>query len=110
MTTARAATQTLQAGRPGMVWIEDGVGTIVRGLVDSATAEGAQVRLSEAPPFHTGDEVALRICREPGAPTFGTTARVGWLHAGEDAVECGLEWSPAQDERAALDAWLGSAA
>jgi len=110
MTTAHAATQTLQTGQAGMVWIEDGVGTIVRGLFDSATAEGAHVRLNEAPPFHTGDEVALRICLEPGEPTFGTTARVGWLRADEDSVECGLEWSAGPEGRAALDAWLANAA
>jgi hypothetical protein len=93
-----------------MAWIEDGAGMIVRGLVDSATAEGVQVRLQETPPFRTGDEVALRICLEPGAPTFGASARVGWLRAGDEAVQCGLEWSAAEDDRAALDAWLASAA
>jgi len=109
MTAADNQTRTHTAA-PGLVWIEDGDGTIVRGRVDSASAEGVHVHLSQEPAFGAGDEVALRICLQPGAPTFGTTGRIGWLRASADEVECGLEWSPSPEDRPALDAWLASAA
>jgi len=93
-----------------MVWIEDEGGTIVRGGVDAVTAEGAHVRLRETPPFRAGDQVELRICLERGQPTFAARARICWLRPGELAVECGLEWGAGHEDRAALDAWLASAA
>jgi hypothetical protein len=96
--------------RSAMVWIEDETGAITRGLADTLTKSGARVRLAEKPGFDTGDEVALRICFERDAPTVATTARVRRVHAGEDTFECELEWAASAPQRAALDAWLLSAA
>jgi hypothetical protein len=93
-----------------MVWIEDGTGRIARGHADGVTAEGLNVRLAEPPGFAQGDEVAVRICFERGAPTVAAAACVAWLHEGEDAVECTLRWTAPVDERTALDAWPAHAA
>jgi hypothetical protein len=93
-----------------MVWIEDGTGRIARGHADGVTAEGLNVRLAEPPGFAQGDEVAVRICFERGAPTVAAAACVDWLRTGEDAVECGLRWTALAEQRAALDAWLAHAA
>ena len=80
-----------------MVWIEDGTGKIARGHVDSASAKGACVRLPEMPGFVDGDEVAVRICFEVGAPTVATRARVGGLRDTGEVVLCDLEWTAAAD-------------
>jgi hypothetical protein len=109
MTTPSSESRTHQTEQ-GMVWIEDEGGTIVRGQVDAATADGAHVRLKETPSFRAGDQVELRICLAPGQPTFATRARIAWLRPGDRIVECGLEWSAGHEERAALDAWLAGAA
>jgi hypothetical protein len=76
-----------------LVWIEDGTGTIARGQADSVSAEGACVRLAERPDFGEGDEVAVRLCFEQGAPTVATTARVGGIRPSLDAVLCDLQWT-----------------
>ncbi len=76
-----------------LVWIEDGTGTIARGQADSVNAEGACVRLTERPDFGEGDEVAVRLCFERGAPTVATTARVGGIRPSEDTVLCDLLWT-----------------
>jgi hypothetical protein len=93
-----------------MLWIESGAGTIVRGHVDSIGAAGVRVRLAQQPDFVQGDEVAVRICFERGAPTVAVRARVDWLREDGDAVECELVWTAAAEERADLDAWLEHAA
>lgn len=93
-----------------MVWIEDGTGTIARGQADSVSADGACVRLAERPDFGEGDEVAVRISFERGAPTVATTARVSGLRADADAVQCDLRWTAPADERSAFDAWPAHAA
>jgi PilZ domain len=96
--------------RRAMVWFEDRSGAIARGLADAVTLSGALVRLAEKPGFDTGEELTLRICFERDAPTLATTARVRWLRASEGAVECELEWTAPASQRAALEAWLSSAA
>jgi hypothetical protein len=75
-----------------MVWVEDRVGTIVRGLADSVTAIGAQVRLGDKPQIAEGDLVSLRLCLERGAATEARRARVSWVRQNGSVVECGLEW------------------
>jgi hypothetical protein len=80
-----------------MVWIEDGTGTIARGQADAVSAEGASVRLAGAPAFGEGDDVAVRICFERGAPTVATTARVCGIRANGNGVLCDLRWkTPAE--------------
>ena len=93
-----------------MVWIEDGTGRIARGHADSGGAEGVHVRLAETPDFGEGDEVAVRICFERGAPTIATTARVGGVRTGEDGVACDLLWTAPAEQRSAFDAWPAHAA
>lgn len=90
------------------VWIEDGTGTIARGYANEVSAEGACVRLAEEPDFGEGDEVAVRICFERGAPTVATTARVGGVRTSADAVLCDLLWT-APAERT-FDTWPAHAA
>jgi hypothetical protein len=96
--------------RGPMVWIEDGASRIARGLADSVTREGLQVRLSEPPAFGQGEEVAVRLAFERGAPTVATTAKVAWVRGAAGQVECGLQWSAPPGERSELEAWLTRAA
>jgi hypothetical protein len=110
MAEAETTSADSQSPQKVMVWVEDDAGTISRGQADSISTSGARVRLAGTPAFATGDEVALRMCFEPGAPTIATTARVSWLRVVGDAAECALEWTAPQPQRAALDAWLASAA
>jgi hypothetical protein len=91
-----------------MVWIEDGSGSIARGLAGAISARGARVRLAGPPSFEAGAEVALRICFERGAPTVGTTARVSFLRDDSEGSECGLEWTAAA--RQTLAPWLAPTA
>ena len=93
-----------------MVWIEDGAARISRGEAETVTSEGLQVRLSEAPGFGQGDEVAVRISFQRGAPTVAVTARVAWVRGTAGQVECGLQWSTPPSERRDLEAWLAKAA
>lgn len=91
-----------------IVWIEDGTGTITRGHVDSASAQGACVRLAAKPAFRGGDEVAVRIGFKIGAPTVATRARVGGLREAGDVVLCDLEWTAPADSE--FDSWPAHAA
>jgi hypothetical protein len=94
--------------RAVMAWIEDGTGTIARGHVESASAQGACVRLPERPGFGEGDEVAVRICFAVGAPTVAATARVSGVRESGDAVLCDLQWTARAD--GAFEAWPAHAA
>jgi hypothetical protein len=103
MATANMATPEDQVDRPLAVWIEDGEGTIVRGLAESVTRGGAHIRLNAKPGFGQGSGVCLRICFDPECPTVATSARVSWVRGEGDQAECGVEWTGA---RATLDEWL----
>ena len=96
--------------RTTMVWIEDRASRICRGETDSLTRDGLHVRLAEPPAFGQGDEVAVRLSFEPGAPTVATSARVAWVRASAGQVECSLQWSTPPGERRDLEAWLDRAA
>lgn len=85
------------------VWIEDRDGTIVRGVAESVTPSGVDVRLNGPAVFGQGAAVAVRMCFEPGSPTVATTARVSWVRSLGGRTECGLEWTEAED---ALAGWL----
>jgi hypothetical protein len=87
--------------RTVMVWIEDGTGSIARGHGDSVGADGMSVRLGEEPGFREGDEVAVRVCLERGAPTIATRARVGAVRTSEEGFTCDLLWTAAFDTRSA---------
>jgi hypothetical protein len=87
--------------RTVMVWIEDSTGSITRGHSDSVSAEGMSVRLAEEPGFREGDEVAVRVCLERGAPTIATRARVGAVRPSEEGFACDLVWTVAFDTRSA---------
>jgi len=86
------------------VWIEDGDGTIVRGIAESVTRAGALVRLAAAPHFGEGAGVALRLSLDPESPTVSATARVRWIRRSGQA-QCGLEWTALE---ALLEDWLDS--
>ena len=86
------------------VWIEDGDGTIVRGVAESVTRGGVLVRLAVAPGFGEGAGVALRLSLDPESPTVAATARVSWVK-GDGRPECGLEWMSLE---ASLEDWLVS--
>ena len=104
MTAANVVTAESPVDRPLAVWIEDGEGTIVRGVAESVTRGGAHIRLS-ASRGRTGEGVALRICFDPDLPTVATSARVSWVRSEGEAAECAVEWTGA---RATLDEWLAS--
>jgi hypothetical protein len=98
------------SGCSAIVWIEDTASRISRGQADSVTRDGLHVNLSEAPAFGQGDEVAVRLALERGAPTLATTARVAWVRTGTSSAECSLQWSAPPAERKALEAWIARAA
>lgn len=105
MTASNVVTVHAPVDRPMAVWIEDDDGTIVRGVTESVTADGARVRLSTEPSFDRGAGVALRICLDPESPTVAATARVSWVRSGGGQAECGLEWSGLHGT---LEEWLAS--
>ena len=92
-------------GRP-IVWIEDDASHITRAQADSLTREGLHINLVEPPDFHQGDQVAVRLAFERGAPSFATTARVTSIRPGAFLTECSLMWVVSPAERKALEAWL----
>jgi hypothetical protein len=102
-----APANVVPSGR-AIVWIEDEASHIARGQADSLTREGLHVNLSEPPAFHPGDQVAVRLAFERGAPSFATTARVTSIREGAALTECNLMWSVSPVERLALEAWLMS--
>jgi hypothetical protein len=102
---ANVAAVDSEVERPVAVWIEDHDGRIVRGVAESVTTSGAQVRLSAPAAFRQGAEVALRISFDPGAPTVATTARVSWVRSEGGTPECALAWTGPADEVAR---WLES--
>jgi hypothetical protein len=100
-----APANAVPTGRP-MVWIEDEASHISRGQADSLTREGLHVNLPEPPAFHPGDQVAVRLAFERGAPSFATTARVTSIRSGAVLTECNLMWLVSPAERKSLEAWL----
>ena len=110
MPAGSAGTSERPSGRNAIVWIEDAASRISRGQADSVTREGLHVNLAEAPAFGQGDEVAVRLALERGAPTVATTARVAWVRTGTASAECSLQWSAPPAERKALEAWIATAA
>lgn len=110
MPAGTAASSERASARSALVWIEDAASRIARGQADSVTPDGFHVNLAEPPAFHQGDEVAVRLAFERGAPTFATTARVAWVREGSASTECSLRWSAPPAERKALEAWISRAA
>jgi len=96
--------------RTVMVWIENREGAIARGVAESVTSSGVCVRLADAPAFEVGHDVSLRICFERGTPTVALGARVRFVRNTTGTPECGLEWTALAPQRAALDAWISTAA
>jgi hypothetical protein len=96
--------------RTVMVWIESREGAIARGVAESVTSSDACVRLADTPAFEVGQDVSLRICFERGTATVALEARVRFVRNTNGTPECGLEWSALAPQRAALDAWISSAA
>ncbi len=86
-------------------WIEDAEGTIVRGVAESVTADGARIRLATDPGFGQGADVSLRLSLDLDSPTVAVAACVSWVRSERGEVECGLEWTGAH---ASLDEWLAS--
>jgi hypothetical protein len=74
------------------VWIEQGDGTIVRGVAESVSKRGARVRLVLPHEFRPDEDVMLRICFTPERPTVGASAQVRWVRREGDAACCLLDW------------------
>ncbi len=91
-----------------MAWIEDGTGRIARGQVDSASPQGACVRLPERPAFGEGAEVAVRVCFRVGSQTIGATARVSGVRATGEGFFCDLQWTETTDGE--FESWSAHAA
>ena len=84
------------------VWIEDGRGSIARGLIEVISEDRAFVRLTEGASLGSGDEVAVRLSFDRSSPTLAATARVLWLRADGETWEAELEWTHTGPERARL--------
>ena len=84
------------------VWIEDGRGSIARGVVDVISEDRAFVRLTEPAELGSGDAVAVRLSFDRNSPTLAATARVLWLRPDGDTWEGELEWTHVGPERARL--------
>jgi hypothetical protein len=91
-----------------MAWIEDSTGRIARGHVDSASAQGACVRLPERPAFGEGDVVAVRVCFRIGSPTLAATARVSGVRPADEGCFCDLQWTATTDSE--FEDWRAHAA
>jgi hypothetical protein len=87
---------------PIRVWIENGEGSIARGLVEVLSDNGALVRLTGAPLVASGNDVAVRIAFSRNSPTLGAAARVRWIRPAADTSECELEWTHSGPEREQL--------
>jgi hypothetical protein len=74
------------------VWIEQGDGTIVRGVARAVSARSACVRLAAPHAFQPDEAVTLRICFSPERPTVAAAAQVRWVRRLGETVECGLDW------------------
>lgn len=90
------------------VWIEDGCGSIARGLVEVISEDRAFVRLTEAASVGSGDEVAVRLSFDRSSPTLGAAARVLWIRSEDETWECELEWTHSGPERARLGALIAA--
>jgi hypothetical protein len=100
---------TEPGGDPVRVWIENGDGSIARGLVEVLSVDGAFVRLTAAASVASGDDVAVRIAFSRSSPTLGAAARVVWIRSGE-TPECELQWTHsgyAREQLATLVASFG---
>jgi len=84
------------------VWIEDGQGSIARGMVQAITENRVLVRLAEAASMHSGDDVSVRLSFDRDSPTLGAAARVVRIRANGENSECELEWTNSGPERALL--------
>ena len=84
------------------VWIEDGKGSISRGMVQAITETRALVRLSESDAVHSGEDVSVRISFDRDSPILGAAARVLRIRASGAGTECELEWTNSGPERALL--------
>lgn len=84
------------------VWIEDGRGSIARGLVDVISEDRAFIRLTEAIALSPGDNVAVRLSLDRNSPSLAASARVLWLRADGETWEAELEWTHTGPERARL--------
>lgn len=84
------------------IWIDNGEGSIARGLVEVLSESGAVVRLVGAAPIASGDHVVVRIAVNRTSRTLGGAARVCQVRSDGDAWECELEWSHSGLEREQL--------
>lgn len=90
---------------PVRVWIENGEGSISRGLVEVLSENGAVVRLVGAGSVASGDETTVRIALDRASPAMSGTARVRWVRPEGESSKCELEWTHSGPEREQL-AWL----
>ena len=84
---------------PIRIWIDNGEGSIARGLIEVLSESGAVVRFVGATPMASGDDVVVRIAVNRMSPTLGGAARVCRVRSDGDAWECELEWTHVGRER-----------
>jgi hypothetical protein len=84
------------------VWIEDGRGSIARGLVEVISEDRAFIRLNDPASVGSGDPVAVRLSFDRESPSLAAAARVLWIRADGGMWECELEWTHTGLERARL--------
>ena len=92
------------SGEPVRVWIENGDGSIARGLVEVISEDGACIRLTEDASVARGEAVAVRISFDRESPTLAATARVLSVRSNGETSECELAWTHTGPERVRLGA------
>jgi hypothetical protein len=93
---------TVESGEPVRIWIEDGAGSIVRGVVEVVSENCALVRLMGEVVMTSGHDVAVRLAFDRNSPTLAGAARILWVRTTGDEAECELEWTHSGPERAEL--------
>ncbi len=90
---------SVEGVEPVRVWIENGEGSIARGVVEVLSENSAVVRLVDAALVTSGNDVTVRIAFSHDSPTLGGAAHVSWVRGTGDTSECELEWTHSGPER-----------
>jgi hypothetical protein len=90
-----------ESREPIRAWIEGRDGSIVRGLVELLSEDGALVRLTASDSVGAGDEVEVRLSSSRTAQSLAVGARVLSMRSQDDTSECEIEWTRGA-ERAGL--------
>jgi hypothetical protein len=97
--TDKSSLDGIECEEPVRIWIENGEGSIARGVVEVLSENSAVVRLIGAALVTSGNDVAVRIAFSQSSPTLGGAARIRWVHPAGENSECELEWTHSGPER-----------